>query len=193
MSQPHDLYFFVRLPPQAADRAFGLLRSLGLPPCPKRGAQMRKDGLHITVEKLGRFLDGVPGRQIELAMAAACTLAAEPFDIELDIVQSTTGPSGQSMAHLTGRNAGLRGIRGFERDLAQAMRRVGFDERQIRRRFSPHVTLDYRHEPFDPRDIEPLAWRVSEFMLVDSLYGLSQHDVLARWPLVARQESFSDW
>ena len=39
----------------------------------------------------------------------------------------------------------------------------------------------------------PLAWTVSDFALVDSLYGLSRHEVLARWPLVARQQSFTGW
>ena len=192
MAQPHDLYFFIGLPSHAASRAFGLLQGLGLASCPLRGAQMREEGLHITVEKLGRFMGGVPYEQVERAMAAAARLTAEPFDIQLDLVQSIIGPDGKTMAQLTGHAPGLRGVRGFEGSLAQAMRRVGFDEHQIRRSFSPHVTLDYRHAPFASRRVAPLAWRVSEFMLVDSLYGLSQHEVLGCWPLVSRQQAF-DW
>lgn len=153
---------------------------------------MRKEGLHLTVEKLGRFLDHIPARQLDLAMAAGRTLVAEPFDIHLDTVQSITGSDGQSMAQLTGRAAGLRGIRDFEHCLAQAMRQVGFHERQIRRSFNPHVTLDYRHALLARRTIEPIAWRVSEFMLVDSLYGRGEHVVLGRWPLVSRQQAL-DW
>lgn len=192
MSQPHDLYFFVGLPAPVACRAFGLLNSLGLPPCPIHGARMREDGLHITVEKMGRFLDRIPDHQLDLAMAVGSTLVAEPFGIHLDTVQSTTGRDGKSMAQLTGRAAGLRGIIDFERCLARAMRRAGFHESQIRRSFSPHVTLDYTHAPFARRTIEPIAWWVSEFLLVDSLYGRSEHVVLARWPLVSRQQAF-DW
>jgi 2'-5' RNA ligase len=192
MAQPHDLYFFVGLPADLACRAVGLLGSLGLSPFPERGAPMRKEGLHITIEKMGRFLDRIPTRQLDLAMAAGNTVVAEPFDIRLDAVQSSAQPNGKSMAQLTGRAAGLRGICGFEHSLAQAMRRVGFHESQIRRSFSPHVTLDYQHAPFAKRAIEPFAWRVSEFMLVDSLYGLSEHVVLGRWPLVSRQQAF-DW
>lgn len=192
MAQPHDLYFFVVPPSHIALRVVGLLNALGLPPCPLHGAPMRVEGLHITVEKMGRFLDRVPGCQLELAMEAARTVVAEPFDIHLDVVQSTTGRDGKSMAQLTGRAAGLRGIRDFEHCLAQAMRRVGFQESQVRRSFSPHVTLDYRHMPFARRTIAPVAWRVSEFMLVDSLYGLGEHVVLGRWPLVSRQQAF-DW
>ena len=147
-----------------ASRAFGLLNALDLPPCRRHGAQMREEGLHITVEKLGRFLDRVPDHQLELAIAAGSSVVAEPFDIHLDIVQSVTGRGGRSFAQLTGRAAGLRGIRDFEHSLAQAMRRVGCQENQIRRNFSPHVTLDYQHAPFAQRSIAPLAWRVSEFM-----------------------------
>lgn len=88
--------------------------------------------------------------------------------------------------------AGPRGIHDFEHCLAQAMRRVGSQESQIRRSFSPHVTLDYRHMPFAWRTITPVAWRMSEFMLVDSLYGLGEHVVLGRGPLVSRQQAF-DW
>lgn len=192
MEQAHDLYFFVVPPTHLAHRIAGLLRAQGLSPGPLRGAPMREDGLHITVEKLGRFLDRVPGRQVRLAMQAARLVAAEPFGIQLDVVQSFTGPSGQSMALLTGEAGGLRGMRDFEGSLAQAMRRVGFDESQIRRSFHPHVTLDYQHAPFAARAVEPLAWQVSEFVLVDSLYGLGRHVVLGRWPLVARQQAF-DW
>jgi 2'-5' RNA ligase len=188
MAQPHDLYFFIYLPPQISSLAFGLLTSLGLPPCARRGAQMRKEGLHITVEKLGRFLGCVPHHQLEMAMAAGCSVVAEPFHIQLDVVQSTSGQGGQSMAQLTGRAAGLRGIRDFELSLAQAMRRVGFHERQIRRHFSPHVTLDYRHAPFSRRTVPPLTWQVAEFMLVDSLYGQGKHEVLGCGPLVERQQ-----
>lgn len=153
---------------------------------------MREEGLHITVEKLGRFLDHIPIHQLDLAMEVGRNLVAEPFDIHLDVVQSITGSDGKSMAQLTGRAVGLRGIRNFEHSLAQAMRRVGFRESQIRRSFHPHVTLDYRHGPFARRSVAPIAWRVSEYRLVDSLYGLSAHEVLGCWPLVSRQQGF-DW
>ena len=39
----------------------------------------------------------------------------------------------------------------------------------------------------------PVAWTVTQFALVDSLYGLSRHDVLAHWTLKARQQVFLDW
>lgn len=192
MVQFHDLYFFVFPPTHVARRIAGLPHALGLSPAPLRGAPMREQGLHITVEKLGSFEDGIPDRQLRLAVEAAHLVTAEPFDIHLNIVQSDTRPNGKSMAQLTGPAAGLRGISNFEQSLAQAMRRVGFDERQIRRSFRPHVTLNYAHAPFTRRTIEPLAWRVSEFVLVDSLYGRGEHVVLGRWPLVARQQTF-DW
>ena len=86
MVQPHDLYFFVYPPIDIAGRIIGLPHALGLSPAPLRGAPMRKEGLHLTIEKMGRFLGRIPARQLDLAMAAGQSLVAEPFDIHLDTV-----------------------------------------------------------------------------------------------------------
>lgn len=192
MAQPHDLYFFIRLPPWIAHRAARLLQELALPRCSWRGDAMPGERLHITVEKLGRFLGHIPNHVLDQAIAAGCNLTAQPFGIHLDLVQGIRGRDGKGMAQLKGRGAGLRGVCDFERSLAQAMRRQGCLETQIRRSFDPHVTLHYSHESFDRRIITPLAWQVTEFMLVDSLYGLGKHEVLGCWPLVSRQQGF-DW
>lgn len=149
---------------------------------------MREDGLHVTVQKLGQFLNRIPSQQIDRAMDAAGRVSAEPFDIALDTVQSTTWPDRSSMARLTGGGAGLRGILDFERNVARAMMCAGFHRTQTRRSFQPHVTLDYRHPPFKRQTLaHPLMWRVDHFMLVDSLYGLAKHEVLGCLPFVARQ------
>jgi 2'-5' RNA ligase len=49
--------------------------------------------------------------------------------------------------------------------------------------FVPHVTLlrDDRQVPEQP--VEPLCWRARDFVLVRSLQGRGQHQVLARFPL----------
>ena len=54
------------------------------------------------------------------------------------------------------------------------------------RTFVPHVTLlrDKRHLlPSMP--VEPIEWKVTEFVLVHSLLGETTHRVLARFPLVS--------
>lgn len=143
--------------------------------------------LHITLEKLGQFWGAIPLGTVDKALAAANYVAFEPFDVAFDRVEYSGGAGGCGMARLTGRSWGLRGIRGLEQTLAHAMLQVGFPENQIRKSFQPHITLNYRHEPFHRRAVAPLAWRVNQFMLVDSWYGLGHHDVLGCWPLSSRQ------
>ncbi|CAN7348046.1 RNA 2',3'-cyclic phosphodiesterase [Acidovorax sp. LjRoot74] len=187
MLQRHDLYFFVCPPRHVAERAFGLLNGLELTPCPWRAAPMPAARLHITLEKLGQFRGAIPPDTVDKALAAANYVAFEPFDVAFDRVEYSGGVDGCGMAWLTGRSWGLRGIRGLEHTLAHAMLRAGFPESQIRTHFHPHVTLNYRHEPFDWCAVAPLAWRVNQFMLVDSWYGLGRHDLLGCWSLSPRQ------
>lgn len=187
MLQRHDLYFFVCPPRHLAERAFGLLNGLELAHCSWRAAPMPVERLHITLEKLGQFWGAIPLDTVDKALTAANYVAFEPFDVVFDRVEYSGGVDGRGMARLAGRSWGLRGIRGLEHTLAHAMLRAGFPESQIRTRFHPHVTLNYRHEPFDRRAIAPLGWRVNQFTLVDSWYGLGRHDVLGCWQLSSRQ------
>ncbi len=48
----------------------------------------------------------------------------------------------------------------------------------------PHVTMlrDRRATPTE--FITPVRWWVREFVLIDSLYGESRHEILGRWPLI---------
>jgi 2'-5' RNA ligase len=46
--------------------------------------------------------------------------------------------------------------------------------------FTPHVTLLYDARGVEEYPIAPLAWTVTEFVLIRSLGG---HECLARWPL----------
>ena len=50
--------------------------------------------------------------------------------------------------------------------------------------FTPHVTLLYDRQSVPESSIcVPISWVVREFVLVHSLYGLSEHVHCARWPL----------
>ena len=187
MLQRHDLYFFVCPPRHLAERAFGLLNGLELAHCSWRAAPMPVERLHITLEKLGQFWGAISLDTVDKALTAANYVAVEPFDVVFDRVEYSGGVDGRGMARLAGRSWGLRGIRGLEHTLAHAMLRAGFPESQIRTRFHPHVTLNYRHEPFDRCAIAPLGWRVNQFTLVDNWYGLGRHDVLGCWQLSSRQ------
>ena len=196
MPQRHDLYFFLYPPAWVAEAAAGrwqqMLADLGPAVLSQPMATQR---LHLTLQHLGQFDGGVPRAVLDLALAAGERLMHEPFDVCLHVLQSrgTHRAGGTGTVELAGHGAGVQMLRSFQRSLSGAMRQAGFAEAQIRSRFSPHVTLHYGLGGVRRQAVAPLAWTVSDFALVDSLYGQSRHEVLARWPLIARQQSFTGW
>ncbi len=156
---------------------------------------MPVDRLHITLHYLGRFLNSIPREEIDLALAAGSAMDYEPFGVRLDVLQSRGGVEKGTFGtvELAPQAGAARELRGFQHALGNTMRRMGFAETQIRSHFHPHMTLHYKHARIDPMVVAPVAWTVTQFALVDSLYGLSRHDVLAHWTLKARQQVFLDW
>lgn len=195
MSQLHNLYYFLSPTPLAAETAKRLLQRLQGPRWTGRGEPMSLDRLHITLHYLGRFLNSIPREVIDLALAAGSAMDYEPFGVRLNVLQSRGGFEEGTFGtvELAPQAGAARELRGFQHALGNTMRRVGFAETQIRSRFNPHMTLHYKHERIDRMVVAPVAWTVVQFALVDSLYGLSRHDVLARWTLKARQQVFLDW
>lgn len=195
MSQLHDLYYFLFPTPLAAETAKELLRRLQGPRGAGRGEPMSLDRLHITLHYLGRLLNSIPRGVIDLALAAGSAMDYEPFGVRLDVLQSRGGfeKGAFGTVELAPQAGAARELRGFQHALGNTMRRMGFAEIQIRSHFNPHMTLHYKHERIDRMVVAPVAWTVTQFALVDSLYGLGRHDVLARWTLKARQQVFVDW
>ena len=195
MSQLHDLYYFLFPTPLAAETAKELLRRLQGPRGAGRGEPMSLDRLHITLHYLGRFLNSIPREVIDLALAAGSAMDYEPFGVRLDVLQSRGGfeKGAFGTVELAPQAGASRELRRFQHALDNTMRRMGFAETQICSRFNPHMTLHYKHERIDRMVVAPVAWTVTQFALVDSLYDLGRHDVLARWTLKARQQVFLDW
>jgi 2'-5' RNA ligase len=154
---------------------------------------MPQDQLHITLHCLGHFEGSIPKDVLDLALAVGDAMDEEPFDVAFDVLRCRGGAGIDGTLELGGKGPAVRGLRRFQHGLGSTMRRMGFSEDRIRTRFVPHITLDYAHERVDPRTVTPIAWRVTQFCVVDSHYGQGRHEVLARWPLRARQQEFSDW
>jgi 2'-5' RNA ligase len=195
MPQRHDLYFFVRPPEHVAEAAALLWQRSRLRQQRGPGKPMPRERLHLTLQPLGSFSGSIPQSIIDLAMAAGNLLEHAPFDVRLNLLQSRGGTvaGAAGTVELSGLGRNVQSLRAFQRALGNAMRCAGFAQAQILRHFTPHMTLDYCTEAVPRSEVAPLAWTVNEFELVDSLHGKSQHEVLAGWPLVARQQSFSDW
>ncbi|OCK59631.1 RNA 2',3'-cyclic phosphodiesterase [Bradyrhizobium sp. LMTR 3] len=138
------------------------------------GKLMAPDRLHVSLFSLG----GLPERQLCAACEAATELRTEPFEVSFDRTASFRGRTGNRPFVLIGAK-GLRRLQSFRQMLGVAMARRGL-RRLASTNFTPHVTLLYDARSVDEYPIEPVAWTVTEFVLVHSQRG---HQHLARWCL----------
>ncbi|MEX3629466.1 MAG: RNA 2',3'-cyclic phosphodiesterase [Burkholderia sp.] len=177
---PEHRFFFAVMP--ASDTAARIARdgrqlaaeaSIG-------GRPLEAQRLHITLQLVG---DVVYVPEIDLARAriAAANVDVPSFDLSLDQILSFKGrPEHWPLVLMPG--AGVEALTDLQRQLAGSLRGAGL--RVSNRRFTPHLTLLYGTGKLDRRPIEPIAWTVSEFVLIHSWLGKTRYDVMARWPLM---------
>ncbi len=140
------------------------------------GRRTRPEAMHLTLV----FVGAVARERLPELQAAAGEIGSPPFEIVFDrarcwrhnrIAFLTAGEPPQKLAALVSA-------------LQEALERsaIAYD----RRPFVPHVTLlrdaDCRRD--DP-PIRPIRWRVTEFVLVESVLGPqgAHYPVLGRYPL----------
>ena len=135
----------------------------------------RAEHLHLTLNILDDF-PGFPEQVAERLIEVGAAVAADPFGVTLDEAAGST----RSIAlRPRRRNVALHAL---SQRIGAALSDAGIAQRESYR-FSPHLTLSYRSgQPFS-RTIEPIGWRVDEFVLVHSLVGRTRHEVLGRWSL----------
>jgi RNA 2',3'-cyclic 3'-phosphodiesterase len=55
----------------------------------------------------------------------------------------------------------------------------------ISRDFTPHMTLLYDRKAVPPTSLDtPVSWTASEFLLIHSVLGKTEHRIIDRWPLL---------
>jgi 2'-5' RNA ligase len=175
MSTHHRLFFAIR-PPEAT-RPYFLEEQVSFGP----GHAVRPEHLHLTTAILDDHL-AFPQGIAERLQAVGDAIVADQFPIVLDQVAA----SEHSVVMIP--SEPLHSFRAFQQGLAKAMARAGLGPRRGWR-FSPHVTLLYRPGAPLRQWTDALSWTVTEFVLIDSLLGLTRHEVLARWPLLAPRPS----
>lgn len=138
--------------------------------------------LHLTLGITDDFPD-FPDAVARRMQTIGDGVAAEPFSLSLDRISGGAHSVALRPSH---RCAGLSEL---QRQLGSALKlwnihRDGWS-------FSPHVTLLYwQGQPF-LQPISSIQLDVSEFVLIHSVVGASQHRVLARWVCETQQESFA--
>lgn len=131
---------------------------------------------HLTLQFLGSFA-GVPDAVIDAAIAAGDAVQVAEFTLVLDRL----GSFERSRVWWFGCDvsSGLRHLHGeLQHSLVTAG--VAVDAAP----FVPHVTLGRGlRQRLHPQAIEPLAWPLRDFVLVDSADGATDYRILRRWPL----------
>ncbi len=170
-------YFFALLPDEVTARrihafAEGQFGAKGL---------VRTDRLHVTLAITADFDASYPVL-VDALRRAGDVVSAPPFDV--------------AFGQLSGgrRTVALRPIRNvpplrvLQAAIVRAMAAQGVPMRADWT-FNPHVTLVYRDGEPITRLVEGFAWSAREFVLIESLVGLTQHSVLGRWTLSTPQPS----
>jgi 2'-5' RNA ligase len=174
----HKVFFAVRPEPAAAAQmaalAAALARRHGL-----GGRPTPRERLHLSLSFVGVFKGPPPAAVVEKARAAAATVAAQPFRLALNRVDSWKGDPRPLV--LTGEE-GVIGVEVLQGQVQRALALAGMAPRRAPP-FWAHVTLlrDEREAPSE--HVEPIAWTVREFVLLDSVAGEGRQDLLARFPL----------
>jgi 2'-5' RNA ligase len=77
---------------------------------------------------------------------------------------------------------GIAGVYALHDEIHRALAEAGL-VRPRAHDFEPHLTL-LRDRIAAPEEfIEPVSWRVQEFVLLDSVHGEGRHELLGRWTL----------
>lgn len=178
---PTDGLFLAILPeevharPRIAGTAQQLRDQHGL-----RGKLLAADRYHISLHSFGEY-HGLPPNLVPDVMRVAATIEVPPFDTVLDRAVSFLGGKQRPLVLCGGGD--LAKFIAFQRAIGVAMQKV--KPGRAKQQFTPHLTVLYDQHGIEEQPIERIGWTVTEFVLVHSLLGRGQYNILGRWPLRA--------
>jgi RNA 2',3'-cyclic 3'-phosphodiesterase len=132
--------------------------------------------IHLTLA----FLGEQPAARVEALRGAGAEVRAAAFALALDAV----GSFARTGIAWLGAQAPQPGLAALHAALTAALRGRGFAVEE--KPYVPHLTLSRRSAVGAARCLpQPLVWRVSSFVLVESVLGRdgSAYRTIAEWPL----------
>lgn len=148
------------------------------------GKPLEAERLHVSLCNIGGFFDQIPREHLPTACEAAARVRMAPFEVEFDLLHSTTG-------HMLLRPSnGAPALHAFHEKLTEELVRAGM-RRWLTWNFNPHVTLSYGACAVHERPIAPITWTVRDFVLIESLYGRHRHIERGRWALPTDEQSMT--
>lgn len=144
------------------------------------GRPLRPGCFHVSLLFAGH--DGqMPPGMLDALIAAAGTVTVHRFHTSFDWVASFRQRPRRPLA-LRG-DDGVSGLIWLRERLVAATMCIPGSVPAARYNFTPHLTLLYDEAEIREEPVEEIAWPVSEFVLIRSVFGQSRHVVLRRWPL----------
>ncbi|HEX2593785.1 MAG TPA: 2'-5' RNA ligase family protein [Rhizomicrobium sp.] len=135
--------------------------------------------LHVTLFHLGDW-QVLPQEIVKIALDAAATVQAAPFEVTFDKTRSFPNRTGIFPFVLNGPVAAWNPLLGT---LAGTLKKAGLGG-ATKGEFEPHVTLTYDKLRLKAAKVAPpITWTVRDFVLVHSQLGKTTHTHLGRWPL----------
>ncbi|WP_292113403.1 2'-5' RNA ligase family protein [Mesorhizobium sp.] len=132
--------------------------------------------------------DGLPKPLVDAACRAGSLVRAQAFDVTFDRLSAFGGGA----LVLRGNN-GIPPLQAFWRALASVLSDSPLKP-YVPNSIEPHVTLlrDKARVPkVDERSIEPIGWRVREFVLIHSFLRQDRYQVCGRWQLGGKDDALA--
>jgi len=146
------------------------------------GSWVSSERYHLILHHIGKFPE-VRADLVSRAISAASKIQARPFEITLDQFMSFDSRTGRFPCVLT-TSAEAPELKNFWQLLKNNLLAVRLGQ-NLSNSFKPHTTLLYNRQPIaETQSITPIRWRATDFVLIESLVGKSEHIELGRWPLL---------
>ncbi|NKK65966.1 MULTISPECIES: 2'-5' RNA ligase family protein [Rhizobium] len=177
----HDVehrLFFALCPPdaieqQAASIAHDYRRAFSL------SGEPRLTTLHVSIIWVGDY-PKLPEDVVFAAQQAGSTVESAPIAMTFDQIMRFP----QARALVLCGEGGRKPLTRLRVQLGVSMHNAGFPH-NIGGNFKPHMTLLYDRKTVPPTSLDtPVSWTASEFLLVHSLLGKTEHRIIDRWPLL---------
>lgn len=138
--------------------------------------------LHVTLNGIGSF-HRLPDDIVFGAEQIAAAVRAQPFELVLDEVMSFKH-AGQSQAFVICGRQENEALIDLCNQIQEGLYEAGLPY-SSGSHLTPHMTLLYDRKTILPEKLDrPVRWTIQEFLLIHSIYGKSEHNVVGRWPLL---------
>lgn len=171
------LYFGLR-PPADVERQVATIGD-GCKNVFSLSGRLRLTTLHVTILRVADYPD-LPEHVIFAALQAGAAAESPPISISFDRIMRF--PQAQAVV-LCG-EGGRKSLTKLHVQLGVAMHNAGLPH-NISGTFKPHMTLLYDRKAVPETMLDcPVSWTAHELLLIHSVLGKTEHDIIDRWPLL---------